>query len=123
MRSRVAIIGCGALGSVIANNLARAGVGSIKIVDRDFVELPDLGRQILFDEEDAAKRLPKAIAALNKLKKINSSIQLEAEVCSVEPRNIEKLIEGRHLVLDATDNMETRFLLNDACVKNRIPWI
>lgn len=123
MRSRVAIIGCGALGSVIANNLARAGVGSIKIVDRDFVELSDLGRQILFDEEDAAKRLPKAIAALNKLKKINSSIQLEAEVCSVEPRNIEKLIEGFDLVLDATDNMETRFLLNDACVKNRIPWI
>ncbi|TET28987.1 thiazole biosynthesis adenylyltransferase ThiF [Candidatus Aerophobetes bacterium] len=123
LRSAVIIIGCGALGNVIANNLARAGIGRIKIVDRDFVELSDLQRQILFDEEDVKKRLPKAIAALNKLKKINSSIRLEAEVLSVEPRNIEKLIEGSHLVLDATDNMETRFLINDACVKNRIPWI
>ncbi len=123
LRSRVIIIGCGALGSVIANNLARAGVGEIKIADRDFVELQDLGRQILFDEEDAKERLPKAIAALNKLKKINSSIHLEAEVLSVEPRNIEKLIEGCQVVLDGTDNMETRFLINDACVKNWIPWI
>ena len=123
LRSAVIIIGCGALGNVIANNLARAGVGRIKIADRDFVELSDLQRQILFDEEDVKKRLPKAIAALNKLEKINSSIRLEVEVLSVEPRNIEKLIEGCHLVLDATDNMETRFLINDACVKNKIPWI
>jgi len=122
-RSKVIIIGCGALGSVIANNLARAGVGTVKIVDRDFVELSDLQRQIFFDEEDVRKRLPKGIGALDKLRKINSSIRLKAEVLSVEPRNIEKLLAGWHLVLDATDNMETRFLINDACAKNKVPWI
>ena len=123
LNSSVVIIGCGALGSVIANNLARAGVGKIKIVDRDFVELDNLQRQILFDEEDARKSIPKAIAAVEKLKKINSTISLEAKVCDVNPTNIEEIIDDADIVLDGTDNMETRFLINDACVKNNIPWV
>lgn len=117
------VIGCGALGTVIANNLARSGVGRIRIVDRDFVELDNLQRQILFDEADAKGRVPKAIAAVEKLKKINSSIELESVVSDVNPKNVEMLINGFHVVLDATDNAETRFLLNDACIKLGIPWI
>ena len=123
LASSVAIIGCGALGSVIANNLTRAGVGKIRIVDRDFVELDNLQRQILFDEEDARKSIPKAIAAVEKLKRINSTISLEAKVYDVNPTNIEEIIDGADIVLDGTDNMETRFLINDACVKNNMPWV
>lgn len=119
----VIILGAGALGTVTANNLTRAGIGRIKIVDRDLVELNNLQRQILYDEADVRKRLPKAIAAVEKLKKINSSIKLEAEVLDIQPHNIERLIDGFDLVLDALDNMETRFLVNDACVKKNIPWI
>ncbi len=119
----VIILGAGALGTVSANNLTRAGIGRIKIVDRDLVELNNLQRQILYDEADAQKRLPKAIAAVEKLKKINSSIKLEAEILDIQPHNIERLIDGFDLVLDALDNMETRFLVNDACVKKNIPWI
>lgn len=121
--SSVIILGAGALGTVTANNLTRAGIGRIKIVDRDLVELNNLQRQILYDEADVRKRLPKAIAAVEKLKKINSSIKLEAEVLDIQPHNTEKLIDGFDLVLDALDNMETRFLVNDACVKKNIPWI
>lgn len=121
--SSVIILGAGALGTVTANNLTRAGIGRIKIVDRDLVELNNLQRQILYDEADVRKRLPKAIAAVEKLKKINSSIKLEAEVLDIQPHNIERLIDGFDLVLDALDNMETRFLVNDACVKKNIPWI
>ena len=117
------VIGCGALGTVIANNLARSGVGRIRIVDRDFVELDNLQRQILFDENDAKSRIPKAFAAVEKLKKINSSIELESVVSDVNPKNVEMLINGFQVVLDATDNIETRFLLNDACIKLGIPWI
>lgn len=123
LESSIILIGCGGLGCTIANNLARAGVGRIRIVDKDIVELTDLQRQILFDEEDVKKKMPKARVAVDKLRRINSSIQLEAEVCEVEPRNIENLIEGGHLVLDGTDNMKTRFLINEACIKNKIPWI
>ncbi|HID94116.1 MAG TPA: NAD(P)H-binding protein [bacterium (Candidatus Stahlbacteria)] len=123
LNSSVVIVGCGALGSVIANNLTRTGVGKIKIVDRDFVELDNLQRQILFDEEDARKSIPKAIAAVEKLKRINSTISLEAKVCDVNSTNIEEIIDDVDIVLDGTDNMETRFLINDACVKNNIPWI
>ncbi len=123
LKSSITLIGCGGLGCVIANNLARGGVGRIKIVDNDIVELPDLQRQILFNEEDAKNKSPKAQVAVEKLRRINSSIQLEAKICEVEPKNIENLIEGSHLVLDATDNMKTRFLINEACVKNKIPWI
>jgi len=117
------IIGCGALGTVIANNLARSGVNRIRIVDRDFVEIDNLQRQILFDEDDAKGRVPKAVAAVEKLKKINSSIELEPVISDVNLKNVEILINGFQVVLDATDNIETRFLLNDACIKLGIPWI
>lgn len=123
LRSRVLIIGCGALGTVIANNLVRAGIGYIKIVDRDYVELDNLQRQMLFDEEDVENGIPKAVAAANKLRRINSSIKIEAEVKDVNRRNIEELIGDVELVLDGTDNFETRFLINDACFKHKIPWV
>jgi molybdopterin-synthase adenylyltransferase len=119
----VLIIGCGALGTVTANHLARAGVGYIRIVDRDYVELNNLQRQILFDEADALDRIPKAVAAVQKLEKINSEIRIEAIMVDANPGNIEELIEKVDLVLDATDNMEIRYLINDACVKHQVPWI
>jgi molybdopterin-synthase adenylyltransferase len=121
--ARVAIIGCGALGTVSANHLARAGVGYIRIVDRDYVELNNLQRQILFDEADALNRNPKAVAAAQKLEKINSEIRIEPIMADVNPGNIEEMIENANLILDATDNMEIRYLINDACVKHKIPWI
>lgn len=120
-KSRVAIIGCGALGSVVANTLARAGVGHITIIDRDFVELNNLQRQVLFDEADIGR--PKAIAAFEKLKQINSDITLEPVVRDVNHTNIESLLQGVDLVLDGTDNFHTRLVVNDACVKHMIPWI
>lgn len=120
---RVAILGCGALGSVIANQLGRAGVGFIRIVDRDFIEFNNLQRQVLFDEEDIRQNLPKSIAAKNKLAKINSEIQVESVVADVNHTNVEKMIQGVDLAVDGMDNFETRFLINDACVKNGIPWI
>ena len=120
-KSRVAIIGCGALGSVVANTLARAGVGHIAIIDRDFVELNNLQRQVLFDEADVGR--PKAIAACEKLKRINSSIIIEPVVKDVNHTNIESLIRDVDLILDGTDNFHTRFVVNDACVKHGIPWI
>ena len=122
-KSTLLIIGCGALGSNMANPLVRAGVGTVKIVDRDYVELNKLQRQMLFDEVDVEKRLPKAVAAAEKLKQINSNIRIEAFVHDVNPRNIEKMLAGVDLALDATDNMETRYLVNDVCVKHQIPWI
>jgi len=122
-KSTILIVGCGALGSNMANLLARAGVGTVKIVDRDFVELSNLQRQVLFDEMDAEKRLPKAAATAEKLKQINGDIRVEAFIHDVNPRNIETMLAGVDLVLDATDNMETRYLVNDACVKHQIPWI
>jgi adenylyltransferase/sulfurtransferase len=121
--ARVAVMGTGALGTVIANNLARAGVGYLRLIDRDFVESSDLQRQILFSEEDVLEHIPKAVAAAEHLKRVNSEIFLEAAVTDVNPANIEKLIGDVDLVMDGTDNFETRFLLNDACVKAGIPWI
>jgi len=120
---RVLIIGCGALGSTVANNLVRAGVGHIKIVDRDYLELENLQRQMLFDEEDVKLLKPKAIAAREKLQKINSQVCVQAEICDVNRRNIEELLDGIELTIDGTDNLETRFLINDACFKHKIPWI
>ena len=117
------ICGCGALGSVLANTLARAGVGHLRIVDRDFLELNNLQRQVLYDEDDVAAGLPKAIAARNRLVKINSQIEIEAIVADVDHTNIARLLEGVDLILDGTDNFETRFLLNDAAVKFNTPWI
>jgi adenylyltransferase/sulfurtransferase len=123
LKSRVLVVGCGALGTVIANNLVRAGIGYLKIVDRDYVELNNLQRQMLFDEEDVEKGVPKAVAAADKLRRINASIKIEAEVKDVNRRNIEALIKDVDIVLDGTDNFETRFLINDACFKHRIPWV
>ncbi len=119
----VCLIGCGALGTGLSEMLARAGVGRIRIADRDFVERSNLQRQVLFDEDDADKRLPKAEAARTKLQAINRNIQVEALVTDVVPRNILDIIEGATVVLDGTDNLETRYLLNDACLKREIPWV
>jgi len=121
--STVALIGCGALGTAIANNLARAGVGRLRIYDRDFVELTNLQRQILFDEDDLEGPMPKAEAAALRCRKINSAISVEGVVCDINFTNIEALIAGADLVIDGTDNFETRYLVNDACVKNGVPWI
>ena len=121
--SRVAVIGIGALGSVSSNMLARAGVGTLRLIDRDFLEINNLQRQILFDENDLRANLPKAIAAKNKLSEINSEIKLEAEVADLNADSIEELLSGVDLIVDGTDNFETRFLLNDYALLKRIPWI
>ena len=121
--SSVAIIGCGALGTVLANNLCRAGIGRLVIADRDYIELNNLQRQILFDEDDIARRLPKAIAAAEKLHRVNSTTKIEALVEDINVDGIESLVQNVDLVLDATDNFETRYLLNDVCVKYARPWI
>jgi molybdopterin/thiamine biosynthesis adenylyltransferase len=123
LQASVAIIGCGALGSTLANNLCRAGVGRLVIADRDYIELNNLQRQILFDEEDFARKLPKAVAAAEKLRRINSDVTVEALVEDINADGIEALVQGVELVLDATDNFETRYLLNDACIKYNRPWI
>jgi molybdopterin/thiamine biosynthesis adenylyltransferase len=121
--SRVTIIGCGALGTVLANNLCRAGIGHLVIADRDYIELNNLQRQILFDEDDITRRLPKAIAAAEKLRRINSDTIIEPLVEDINADGIESLVQDTDLVLDATDNFETRYLLNDVCVKYARPWI
>ena len=123
LASRALVVGCGALGSVIANTLARAGVGKLRIVDRDFLELNNLQRQVLYDEDDVAAGLPKAIAAKNRLAQINSQIEIDAIVADVDHTNIERLLAGVDCLVDGTDNFETRFLLNDAAVKLGIPWV
>ena len=122
-QSRAMICGCGALGSAIANTLVRAGVGAVRIVDRDFVELSNLQRQSLFDEADAAACLPKAVAAAEKLQRINSGVTIEPIVAHIEPTNIEQFCEGVDAILDGTDNFETRLLINDAAVKLGVPWV
>lgn len=123
MHSHVTVIGVGALGTVIATQLCRAGVGQLRLVDRDVVELSNLQRQVLFDEEDCRQRLPKAVAAASKLHACNSQVDIATQVADVTPRNVEELLAGSDLVLDGTDNLETRFLLNDTCVKLGIPWV
>ncbi|MGA8500184.1 MAG: ThiF family adenylyltransferase [Candidatus Sulfotelmatobacter sp.] len=120
---RVAIVGCGATGSVLASLLARAGVGTLRIIDRDYVEASNLQRQSLFDEKDAAESLPKAIAATRKISAFNSEIVVEARVEDLVPRNINVLLEGMDVILDGTDNFETRYLVNDYAVKNSVSWI
>jgi molybdopterin-synthase adenylyltransferase len=122
-QSRVLIIGCGALGSAQAESLARAGVGSLRIADRDFVEASNLQRQTLFTERDASDRTPKAIAAANHIAEINRDIVVDPEIVDVNHSNIERLIKDCELVLDGTDNFATRYLINDACVKHEINWI
>jgi len=120
---RVAIVGCGATGSALAGLLARAGVGKLRIIDRDYVEPSNLQRQSLFDEKDALESLPKAIAAARKIASFNSEIAVEPEVNDLTPANIEGLLEEMDLILDGTDNFETRYLLNDYAVQQSIPWI
>ncbi len=122
-RARVLVVGCGATGSVLANNLARAGVGFLRIADRDFVEGNNLQRQVLYEEEDALDGVPKAIAAAERLRRINSAIEIEPRVTDVTADGIEALLDGMDLILDGTDNFETRYLLNDASLKAGVPWI
>jgi len=121
--STAVVVGCGALGSVTASLLARAGVGRLRIIDRDFVETSNLQRQVLFDEEDVREMKPKALAAAEKLTRVNSDIVVEGVVSDVNPDNAVELLSGFHLILDGTDNFETRFLINDISVRHDIPWI
>jgi len=120
---RALICGCGALGSVLANSLVRAGVGAVRIVDRDFVELSNLPRQVLFDEQDVASQLPKAVAAAERLRAINSEVRIEPVVADVDHTNVEDLCDGVDVIVDGTDNFQTRFLVNDAAVKLGVPWV
>jgi molybdopterin-synthase adenylyltransferase len=122
-KARVAIVGCGATGSALASLLARAGVGWIRIIDRDYVEPSNLQRQVLFDEQDAAESLPKAIAAARKIKTFNSEIEVDAHAADLTPDNIEEMLESAQIVLDGTDNFETRYLINDYAVSKGVPWI
>ena len=119
----VAVVGCGATGSALVSLLARAGVGTVRIIDRDYVEPSNLQRQSLFDEADAAESLPKAIAAARKVAAFNSEIMVEPKVADLTPANVDDLLGGSKLVLDGTDNFETRYLINDWAVKNSLPWI
>jgi len=122
-QGKVVIVGCGALGTTQANTLARAGIGHLRIVDRDYVEVSNLQRQTLYDEADAAENLPKAIAAKRKLERINSDVEVEGIVADLESRNAEKLLSGFDVILDGTDNFEARYLLNDVSLKLGIPWV
>jgi molybdopterin-synthase adenylyltransferase len=121
--SSVAVVGCGALGSVQAEILARAGVGCLRIIDRDYVEESNLQRQFLFGEADAGEALPKAVAAQRRIAQVNSGIHVEAETADLTPANIEDLLENVDLIVDGTDNFETRYLINDWAVCNGKPWI
>lgn len=121
--SKVTIVGCGALGSASANILARAGVGSLRIIDRDFIETNNLQRQTLFDEQDIAAGLPKAEAAARKLRRINSAIEIEGLVADVNSSNVEELCGDADLLLDGADNLELRYLINDLAAQKGIPWV
>jgi adenylyltransferase/sulfurtransferase len=123
LKSSAVIVGCGALGTALANLLVRAGVGKLRIVDRDFVESSNLQRQTLFEESDAQEALPKAVAAERRLRAINSGVSVEGIVADVSPKNAEELLRGFSLILDGTDNFETRFLLNDVAIHLNVPWI
>jgi len=123
LESSAVLVGCGALGTAVANLLVRAGLGRLRIIDRDFVEPSNLQRQTLFDEADACNALPKAVAAERKLRSINSGIDVEGVVADLTPKNAEELLRGFSLILDGTDNFETRFLINDAAIHFGIPWV
>jgi molybdopterin/thiamine biosynthesis adenylyltransferase len=123
LASSAVIVGCGAIGAAAAGLLVRAGVGRVRILDRDFVEPSNLQRQTLFDEDDARSALPKAVAAERKLRAINGSVAVEGLVSDLNPRNAEELLAGFDLILDGTDNFETRFLINDFAVQSAKPWI
>jgi len=123
LESSAVLVGCGALGTALANLLVRAGLGRLRIVDRDFVEPSNLQRQTLFEESDAREALPKAVAAERRLRAINSGVAVEGFVADLGPKNAEELLGGFPLILDGTDNFETRFLLNDAAIHLKVPWI
>src|SRR3984885_5428572 len=121
--SRVVIVGCGATGSALASLLARSGVGKLRIIDRDFVEPSNLQRQTLFDEDDAREAVPKAIAAARQIARFNSQIVVEPRVADLIPANVDSLLGGAEMILDGTDNFETRYLINDFAMKNSVAWI
>jgi adenylyltransferase/sulfurtransferase len=123
LASSAVIVGCGAIGAAAAQLLARAGLGRLRVIDRDFVEDSNLQRQALFDENDARESLPKAMAAERKLRQLNSEIGIEGVVADLTPRNVVELLDGFELILDGTDNFETRFLVNDFAVQAARPWI
>jgi adenylyltransferase/sulfurtransferase len=122
-QSRVAIVGCGGLGSAQAELLARAGVGFLRVIDRDYVEWSNLQRQLLFDEQDAEASLPKAVAAARRLKAINSSIEIEQVISDLTPATADDLLGDVQLVMDGTDNFETRYLINDFAISHEVPWV
>ena len=121
--ARVAVVGCGATGSAVVSLMARSGVGTLRIIDRDYVEPSNLQRQSLFDEADAAESLPKAIAAVRKIASFNSQIVAEPRVADLTPTSIAFLLDGMKLIVDGSDNFETRYLVNDYAVQNSVPWI
>jgi len=123
LRARVVLVGCGADGTVIADRLVRAGIGHLTLIDRDFIELNNLQRQVLYDEDDLRNNLPKAVAAERKLRRINSQVELTSLVADLNAENAEELLVGADLVMDGTDNLEARYVINDVCVKHAIPWI
>ncbi len=123
LASRAVIVGCGALGTAHANALVRAGVGTVRLIDRDYVEASNLQRQMLFDEEDARQNLPKAVAAERRLRSINSGVKVEGIVADLDAGTVERWLEGFDVILDGTDNFQTRYLLNDAAVKRGQAWI
>lgn len=122
-KAKVAVIGLGALGSVSANMLARAGIGELLLIDRDFLEMNNLQRQVLYNEKHLAENLPKAVAAQKALSEVNSEIKIEAKVADINPNTIYGLLDGVDLIIDGTDNFETRFLINDYALEQEIPWI
>ncbi len=122
-QARIAVVGCGATGSALASLLARAGVGYLRIIDRDYVEPSNLQRQVLFDEADAAESLPKAIAAARKIEAFNSEVTVEPHPADLMPDNVEDLLSDVQIILDGTDNFETRYLINDFAVGRNLPWI
>jgi adenylyltransferase/sulfurtransferase len=121
--ARAVVVGCGALGSSLAEMMARAGVGGLTVIDRDYVEESNLQRQSLFDEADAARGMPKAVAAESKLRAINSDVLVRGVVADLSTENADELLAGAGIVLDGTDNFEARFLVNDVCVREGIPWV
>src|SRR5262245_24197288 len=123
LHSHVTLCGCGALGTVLANSLVRAGIGHLRLVDRDFIETSNLQRQVLFDEHDVAENLPKAEAAARKLGAINSSVHVEPVVADIDRTNIVELVKDADLILDGTDNFEVRYLINDVAVKLGKQWV
>jgi adenylyltransferase/sulfurtransferase len=123
LNARVVLVGCGADGTAIADRLVRAGVGHLTLIDRDFIELSNLQRQVLYDEDDLHANLPKAIAAERKLRRINSQVDITGIVADLNAENAEDLLAGADLVMDGADNFEARYIVNDVCVKHDIPWI